>query len=101
MPGKSKGPRPKHVPLRTCVVCRTTRPKRELVRVVRTLVDTVEVDPTGKMAGRGAYVCRQRECWEQAFKRRSLEHALQTAISPDNKAVLQQFGSEMPQEQSE
>lgn len=95
-----KGPRPKHIPLRTCVACRTGRPKRELVRVVRTLSGDVEVDPTGKKAGRGAYLCRRRACWELAFRKRSLEHALQTTISPEGVAILQQFGNELPDEQS-
>jgi len=45
---------PRHVPQRTCVGCRTVRPKRELVRVVRTPEGTVELDPTGKRSGRGA-----------------------------------------------
>ena len=101
MPGKSKGPRPKHVPLRSCVVCRTQRPKRELVRVVRTDTGGVEIDPTGKKSGRGAYLCRRRECWEQALKRKSLEHALQTTMSAETRATLQQFIDELPQEQSE
>lgn len=101
MPGKTKGPRPKHVPLRSCVICREARPKRELVRVVRSLAGDIEVDPTGKKAGRGAYLCRRRECWEQALRRRSLEHALQTTIGPESRAALQQFGSELPQEQSQ
>lgn len=87
--------------MRSCVICRQPRPKRELVRVVRNLAGEVEIDPTGKKAGRGAYLCRRRECWEQALRKRSLEHALQTTISPDNRAALQQFGSELPQEQSE
>lgn len=96
----AKGPRPKHIPLRSCVVCRQARPKRELVRVVRTMTGEIELDATGKKAGRGAYLCRNRACWEAAFKKRSLEHALQTAISPESKSSLQQFVSELPEEQS-
>jgi uncharacterized protein len=100
MPGKLKGPRPKHVPLRSCVACREDKPKRELVRVVRTTTGEIEVDPTGKKAGRGAYLCRRRSCWEMAFRKRSLEHALQAQISVESKTALQQFGSELPDEQS-
>ena len=59
-----KGPRPKHVPQRTCVVCRSERGKRELVRIVRTPAGAVQVDPTGKVAGRGAYLCKARLCWQ-------------------------------------
>lgn len=47
----------RHVPLRTCVVCREKRPKRELLRVVRTPEGEVTIDPTGKLNGRGGYVC--------------------------------------------
>ncbi|MHB1132645.1 MAG: RNase P modulator RnpM [Chloroflexota bacterium] len=101
MAGKSKGPRPKHIPQRLCIVCREQRPKRELVRVVRNLAGEVEIDPTGKKSGRGAYLCRRRTCWETADKKRSLEHALQTTIGPENRATLQQFVAELPQEQSE
>jgi len=97
----AKGPRPKHIPLRSCIVCRQVKPKRELVRVVRTLAGEIEVDSTGKKAGRGAYLCRSRSCWEMAFTRKSLEHALQTTISPESKAALAQFGNELPKEQSE
>ena len=96
-----KGPRPKHVPERSCIACRQVRPKRELVRVVRTLAGDVEIDPSGKKAGRGAYLCRRRDCWELAIRKRSLEHALQTSISPESKEVLQQFGSDLPEETSE
>lgn len=95
-----KGPRPKHIPVRSCIACRTARPKRELVRVVRTVSGEVEVDPTGKKAGRGAYLCRVRSCWEAALKKRSIEHALQTTLDPANRAILQTFGSELPEEQN-
>jgi len=91
-----KGPRPKHVPMRTCVVCRTTRPKRELVRIVRTLTGPVVIDLRGKQNGRGAYLCRQQVCWTAAFKRRALEHALQTAVSPEDRAQLEAFARTLP-----
>lgn len=83
--------RPKHVPQRTCVACRQERPKRELTRVVRNLEGRVEVDSTGKKAGRGAYLCRTRSCWELALKKKALEHALQTSISSEDRAGLTAF----------
>lgn len=95
-----KGPRPKHVPLRNCVACRQARPKRELVRVVRALSGEIEIDSTGKKAGRGAYLCRNRACWDLAIRKRSLEHALQATLGPDSRDALQQFGNELPEEQS-
>ncbi|MFO7265430.1 MAG: YlxR family protein [Limnochordales bacterium] len=71
------------VPMRTCVGCRTVRPKRELVRIVRTPAGEVVVDPTGKLAGRGAYVCPDRRCLELAWQGKRLERALQHAIPAD------------------
>ncbi|HZU13041.1 MAG TPA: YlxR family protein [Chloroflexota bacterium] len=75
---------PKHVPLRSCVACRETKPKRELVRVVRVSDDRVEADRTGKKNGRGAYLCPAVECWELARKKRALNHALSMTVSPEN-----------------
>ena len=95
----AKGPRPKHVPQRTCVACRTTGAKRGLVRVVRTAAGTVEVDETGKKPGRGAYLCKTPECWEKALKSKTLEYALKTAISMDDKAALQAYAATLSAEE--
>ena len=73
-------PRPRHVPLRQCVACRQMRPKRELVRVVRTPSGEVRVDATGKVSGRGAYVCPSPECADQALRRGRLQHALEVVM---------------------
>jgi hypothetical protein len=94
---RAKGPRPKHIPLRTCVACRQERSKRELVRIVRTETSNVKVDPTGKMAGRGAYLCRNRACWDQALKTHRLGAALKTALTPDDVAALQAFAVALPE----
>jgi len=72
-----------HVPQRTCVACRRARGKWELLRVVRMPLGEVRVDPTGKLAGRGAYLCRDENCLAQAIKQRKLTRALATAIGPD------------------
>lgn len=90
-PATTKGLRPKHVPQRTCVACRTTEAKRGLVRVVRGTDGKVEVDETGKKSGRGAYLCRTPECWDKALKGKTLEYALKTAISLEDKASLQAY----------
>jgi predicted RNA-binding protein YlxR (DUF448 family) len=87
---------PKHVPLRTCVQCRQVRPKRELIRIVRTLEGTIEIDERGKAAGRGAYLCRNRACWEGAIRHERLEHALKTTFSAADKQRLLQYGQQMP-----
>lgn len=89
--------RRKHIPQRTCVACRTVRPKRQLVRVVRTPEGTVTVDETSKRSGRGAYLCRQRTCWEMALARRQLEQALKVTLSTEAKAQLQEYASGLPQ----
>lgn len=96
MKTKTKGPRPKHVPQRTCVACRQVNAKRGLVRIVRTPLGAVEIDETGKKAGRGAYLCRTRDCWDNALKKKSLEYALKTAISVEDKSVLQTYGAALP-----
>ncbi|WP_072867005.1 RNase P modulator RnpM [Desulfofundulus thermosubterraneus] len=76
-------PRVKKVPLRMCVGCQEMRPKKELIRVVRTPQDTVEIDPTGKRSGRGAYICPRRECLQKAVKGKRLEKALQRSVAPE------------------
>jgi uncharacterized protein len=93
----AKGPRPKHVPLRTCIVCRQERGKRELVRIVRTPSASVQVDPTGKLAGRGAYLCRTRPCWEQALQGQRLSAALKTTLNAEDLAALRTFAATLPE----
>ena len=89
--------RRKHVPQRTCVACRTVRPKRDLVRIVRTPEGAVMVDETGKRSGRGAYLCRQRDCWERAATRRLLEQALQVTLAAETKAQLREYAAGLPE----
>jgi len=80
--------RRRHVPQRTCVVCRTTGDKRSLTRLVRTPDDGVQLDPTGKRAGRGAYLCDQVRCWERAIAGDVLERALRTTLTDEDRARL-------------
>lgn len=89
--------RRRHVPHRTCVACRATRPKRDLVRIVRTPEGEVLVDPRGKAPGRGAYLCRQRSCWTTALAQRRLEKALRSSLAPDSIATLQAYGESLPE----
>src|SRR5438270_9906988 len=84
----------KHIPLRSCVACRETKPKRELVRVVRITPERVEVDLTGKKNGRGAYFCPAQECWELGQRRKALNHALSMTITPNNWEELFQYARE-------
>lgn len=83
--------RARPVPQRTCVSCRRTGEKRELVRVVRTPQGTVEVDRTGKKPGRGAYVCGERDCWDRAVRQGRLEHALRIKLTAEGRAPLLAF----------
>ncbi|MCP8969034.1 RNase P modulator RnpM [Ectobacillus ponti] len=68
------------VPMRKCVATQEMKPKRELVRVVRSKEGEVSVDITGKKSGRGAYLSLNKECILQAQKKRVLEHHLHTQI---------------------
>jgi len=93
---KISGSRPKHIPVRTCVACRRTDAKRGLFRLVRDADGRVAVDPTGKRAGRGAYLCHDPACWEQALKRRGLERALRIeALPPEDRMALEQVAQKL------
>ena len=87
----------RYTPLRTCVACREVRPKSELIRLVRISGGRVEVDTEGRKAGRGAYLCRARECWETGLKGERLEHALRTTLTQDNREQLIRYGKDFLQ----
>ncbi len=81
MSGKQPA-RQKHVPQRSCVVCRRQLDKRRLTRIVRTPDSGVVVDPTGKQSGRGAYLCDQAGCWDKALRHPGiLNQALNAQLS--------------------
>jgi predicted RNA-binding protein YlxR (DUF448 family) len=65
-----------------------------MVRIVRT-ADGVQIDPTGKLAGRGAYLHDRRECWERGLKG-ALSHALKTSLTQDDRARLEEFMNTLP-----
>ena len=71
---------PKKIPMRMCVGCREMKPKKELLRVVRSPEGEVSIDPGGKKSGRGAYVCVSEECLAAARKRDALAKALKTKV---------------------
>ena len=81
-----------HVPQRTCAACRQVRPKQELIRLVRIADGAVEVDPKGKTAGRGAYLCRNEQCWGDGLKGNRLDHALKINLSLKNREQLLSSG---------
>ncbi len=69
--------------MRMCVGCHEMKPKRELMRVVKSPEGEVKLDPVGKSPGRGAYVCPSAECMKKAKKTRALDRALETGIAPE------------------
>ena len=86
---KKQSQRPKHVPQRTCMVCRQKTDKRRLTRIMRAPDAGVVVDLTGKRNGRGAYVCDRPACWDKLLRDRSILHqALQTAVSDEELAAV-------------
>ncbi len=91
--------RPKHIPERTCVACRNLQPaeakqpKRNLVRLVRSPQGDVSVDLTGKMPGRGAYLCANPICWKTGLARGALERALKTTLSVPDRSALQAYAA--------
>ena len=93
---KSAGPRVKRVPMRMCIACRRSETKRGLIRLVRTPEGRVAIDSGGKRAGRGAYLCHQPACWDQALKRQGLGRALRIeSIAPEDRDILEQFAQQL------
>jgi hypothetical protein len=90
--------RPKHIPQRTCVGCRTILPKRSLIRLVRR-PEGVQIDPTGKLAGRGAYLHGIRSCWEKGLKG-PLAHALKAELTREEVERLRQYLATLDDEPS-
>ncbi len=76
--------------------CREVLSKRKMVRIVKT-VDGVQIDPTGKLPGRGAYLHDRRECWERGLKG-ALGHALKTSLTEADRARLEEFMNTLPVE---
>ena len=80
----------KRHPQRTCVVCREKKDKRALTRLV--LTDTgLQIDESGKMRGRGAYLCDNPDCWERAVSSSVLAKALRAELSNDDRINLRQM----------
>jgi predicted RNA-binding protein YlxR (DUF448 family) len=82
----------KKIPMRKCVGCNEMKPKRELIRVVRSPEGTIFLDRTGKANGRGAYLCPSAACLKQAKKRRSLQRAFACAV---DEAILKALEGEL------
>ena len=78
----------KKIPMRMCVGCREMKPKKELLRVVRSPEGIVSIDVTGRKPGRGAYVCKSAMCLERALRQRQLDRAFECALPEDAKESL-------------
>ena len=87
----------RRVPNRSCVACRTVRPKRDLLRIVRSPDGTVGIDETGRAAGRGAYVCRSDACLDRAISSGALGRALSTRLPDDVRLALAGVSAPSPQ----
>lgn len=79
---------PKKIPMRQCTGCREMKPKKELIRVVKSPENEISLDFKGKAQGRGAYVCHDMECLKKAIKSKALERSLDTKIPEDIYAQL-------------
>ena len=80
----------KHRPQRSCVVCREKTDKRDLIRLVFA-ADSLRIDATGKMNGRGAYLCRKQACWEAAATRSTMDKALRRSLDDHDRNYLRQM----------
>ena len=74
--------RPDHVPTRSCAVCRTIHPKREMDRLVRTADGTIHRDPGGRTPGRGTYICHEPACREPRAVEAAVRRALGAELAP-------------------
>jgi predicted RNA-binding protein YlxR (DUF448 family) len=90
------GLRPKHIPRRMCIACREHDAKRGLFRIVRTPEGTVELDPSGRRNGRGAYLCHRPACWERALSGGALARSLNTTLTEDTIVVLRRHAAALP-----
>ncbi|MGN0464730.1 MAG: RNase P modulator RnpM [Lachnospiraceae bacterium] len=88
----------KKIPLRQCVGCREMMPKKQLIRVIKTKEEQVELDTTGKKNGRGAYVCFSLECFNKAVKNKGFERSLKIKIPEE---IYQKLSKELMELESE
>lgn len=75
-------------PQRTCVACHEVKNKREMVRIVRLPDGKVAIDPSGRLSGRGAYICSSPDCWQACLSGNKLDYVLKIKIAPDERDRL-------------
>ena len=81
----------KRVPERTCIACRQIKAKRDLIRIVKTKDEGIVIDANGKKPGRGAYLCKTKECWENGLKGNRLEYVMRTTLKPLDRQRLEEY----------
>lgn len=95
MPVSKTGTMARTPPQRTCVGCGSVRGKRDMVRVIRTPEGSVVADPTGKQAGRGAYLCAQEECWKLGLAKGRLARSLKVKITNEDADALRAYAASL------
>ena len=85
------------IPLRKCTGCQEMKNKKELVRIVKSEDGDFSLDPTGKKAGRGAYVCKNLDCLDKAYKSKGLERSFKSAVP---KEVYDELKAQMEKEEA-
>ncbi|MBQ8291655.1 MAG: YlxR family protein [Clostridia bacterium] len=85
----------KSVPMRTCIACRELKPKKEMTRIVRNADGEIFADPTGKAAGRGAYICGAADCKKKLSDKKLLHKAFKAAV---DEQVYQQLAKDVAEE---
>ena len=88
----------KKIPLRQCVGCNEMKSKKEMLRVLKTAEEEVILDATGKLNGRGAYLCKNEECLKKAIKQKGIERSFKMSI---DKAVYEKLEKEFLDIESE
>ena len=81
----------KSIPLRMCCVCRESKDKKELLRIVKNKDGEIFIDPTGKANGRGAYICKDGNCADEAEKRKALERSFKVAVNKELFSLLKEM----------
>ncbi len=77
-------------PQRRCIGCKNSFDKRDLIRIVKSPEGTISVDITGKKNGRGAYICKNQECLDTAFKRKQLDYAFKDKVDSETYEILRE-----------
>ena len=81
----------RHIPQRTCIACRQVKSKVDLIRIVNSPDEGITIDSTCKKPGRGAYICKKKECWNSGLKGNQLERALHTSLSSKERDRLNEY----------